>query len=51
MVELGLLPDKEAAMAEYDLDVRNGLLTQLVRIQPGKQVEEAHMRSRALIAH
>jgi dipeptidyl-peptidase III len=51
MVELGLLPDKQAAMAEYDLDVRNGLLTQLVRIQPGKTVEEAHMRSRALIAH
>jgi dipeptidyl-peptidase III len=51
MIELGLLPGKEAAMAEYDLDVRNGLLTQLVRIQPGKTVEEAHMRSRALIAH
>ncbi|HOW86412.1 MAG TPA: dihydrofolate reductase [Candidatus Aminicenantes bacterium] len=51
MLELGLLPDKQAAMAEYDLDVRNGLLTQLVRIQPGKTVEEAHMRSRAMIAH
>lgn len=51
MIELGLLPDKEAAMAEYDLDVRNGLMTQLVRIQPGKTVEEAHMRDRALIAH
>lgn len=51
MIELGLLPDAEAAKAEYDLDVRNGLLTQLVRIQPGKTVEEAHMRSRALIAH
>ncbi|HSA97133.1 MAG TPA: dihydrofolate reductase [Acidobacteriota bacterium] len=51
MIELGLLPDKEAALAEYDLDVRNGLMTQLVRIQPGKTVEEAHMRSRALVAH
>jgi len=51
MIELGLLPAKEAAMAEYDLDVRNGLMTQLVRIQPGKTVEEAHMRDRALIAH
>jgi dipeptidyl-peptidase-3 len=51
MIELGLLPAKAAAMAEYDLDVRNGLLTQLVRIQPGKTVEEAHMRSRAMIAH
>ena len=50
MIELGLLPAKEAAMAEYDLQIRNGLMTQLVRIQPGKTIEEAHMRSRALIA-
>jgi dipeptidyl-peptidase III len=51
MVELGLLPSKEAAMAEYDIDVRNGLMTQLTRIQPGKTVEEAHMRSRAMVSH
>jgi dipeptidyl-peptidase-3 len=50
MVELGLLPTLEAAKAEYDLQVRNGLMTQLTRIQPGKTIEEAHMRSRALIA-
>ncbi|MBN2266584.1 MAG: dihydrofolate reductase [Candidatus Aminicenantes bacterium] len=50
MVELGLLPNRDAAMAEYDLQVRNGLMTQLVRIQPGKTIEQAHMRARALIA-
>ena len=51
MIELGLLPTLEAAKAEYDSDVRNGLMTQLTRIEPGKTVEEAHMRSRALVAH
>mgnify|MGYP001765549184 CR=1 FL=1 len=51
MVELGLLPSIEAAKAEYDLQVRNGLMTQLVRIQPGKTVEQAHMRGRAMVAH
>ena len=51
MVELGLLPSLDAAKAEYDLQVRNGLMTQLVRIQPGKTVEQAHMRGRAMVAH
>ncbi len=51
MVELGLLPTMEAARAEYDSDVRNGLMTQLTRIEPGKTIEEAHMRSRAMVAH
>lgn len=51
MVELGLLPTMEAAKAEYDSDVRNGLMTQLTRIEPGKTIEEAHMRSRAMVAH
>ena len=51
MVELGLLPNLDAAKAEYDLQVRNGLMTQLVRIQPGKTVEQAHMRGRAMVAH
>jgi dipeptidyl-peptidase-3 len=51
MIELGLLPSAEAAKAEYDLQVRNGLMTQLTRIQPGKTVEEAHMRARALVSH
>jgi len=50
MKELGLVPDEEAAKAEYDAFIRNGLLTQLVRIQPGKDIEEAHMRNRAAIA-
>jgi dipeptidyl-peptidase-3 len=50
MVELGLLPNMDAAKAEYDLDIRNGLMTQLTRIQPGKTIEEAHMRGRAMVA-
>jgi dipeptidyl-peptidase III len=50
MVELGLLPSKEAGLAEYDLQVRNGLMTQLTRIQPGKTIEQAHMRGRAMVA-
>ncbi len=51
MVELGLLPSMDAAKAEYDLQVRNGLMTQLTRIQPGKTVEQAHMRGRAMVSH
>jgi dipeptidyl-peptidase-3 len=50
MNDLGLLPSPEAAKAGYDSYIRNGLLTQLVRIKPGKNIEEAHMRNRALIA-
>ena len=50
LVELGLLPDREAYKAEYYSYMMNGLLTQLVRIEPGRQIEEAHMRNRALIA-
>jgi len=49
-VELGLLPDKEAYKAEYYSYIMNGLMTQLTRIQPGKDIEEAHMRNRQLIA-
>ncbi len=51
MVELGLLPSIEAAKADYDGDIRNGLLTQMVRIQPGKTITQAHMRSRAMVSH
>ncbi len=51
MIELGLLPDPDAAKAEYDANVRNGLMTQLTRIQPGKTIEQAHMRGRAMVAH
>lgn len=51
MVELGLLPGLEAAKANYDANIRNGLMTQLTRIAPGKAIEQAHMRSRALVSH
>lgn len=50
LVELGLVPDAEAYKAEYYKYIMNGLMTQLVRIEPGKDVEEAHMRNRQLIA-
>ncbi len=51
LVELGLLPDDEAYKAQYYSYIMNGLMTQLIRIEPGRQIEEAHMRNRALIAH
>jgi dipeptidyl-peptidase-3 len=51
MVELGLLPNLDAAKANYDSNIRNGLMTQLTRIQPGKTIEQAHMRCRALVSH
>lgn len=50
MVELGLLPDEEAYKATYYQYIMNGLMTQLTRIQPGKNIEQAHMRNRQLIA-
>ena len=50
LVELGLLPDAEAYKSQYYTYMLNGLMTQLVRIEPGRQIEEAHMRNRALIA-
>ena len=50
MQELGLTPDAEAYKAEYYSFMMNGLMTQLVRIELGNQVEEAHMRNRQLIA-
>lgn len=50
LVELGLTPCQEAYKAQYYSYMMNGLLTQMVRIQPGHQIEEAHMRNRALIA-
>ena len=50
LVELGLVPDGEAYKAEYYKYIMNGLMTQLVRIEAGKDVEEAHMRNRQLIA-
>ena len=50
MMELGLVPSIEAAKAEFDAYLRNGLLTQLTRIESGKDIEESHMRNRQLIA-
>lgn len=50
LIELGLLPDENAYQAQYYSYMLNGLLTQLTRIRPGHQIEEAHMRNRALIA-
>ena len=51
LVELGLTPDNEAFKSQYYTYMMNGLMTQLTRIKPGHQIEEAHMRNRALIAH
>ena len=50
LVELGLLKDDGAYKAQYYSYMMNGLMTQLVRIEPGRDVEEAHMRNRQLIA-
>ena len=51
LVDLGLTPNLDAYKSEYYTYMMNGLMTQLVRIQLGKDVEEAHMRNRSLIAH
>ena len=50
LVDLGLVPNSEAYKSQYYTYMMNGLMTQLVRIKPGHQIEEAHMRNRALIA-
>lgn len=51
LVELGLIPNGEAYKSQYYTYIMNGMMTQLIRIKPGAQIEEAHMRNRALIAH
>ncbi|MDR0686515.1 MAG: dipeptidyl peptidase 3 [Dysgonamonadaceae bacterium] len=51
ILELGLLDNAEAYKAEYYKYMMNGLMTQLARIEPGKQIEESHMRNRSMIAH
>ena len=51
MTDIGLVPSDEPAKALYDNYIRNGFLTQIVRIQPGKDIEQAHMRCRSAIAH
>lgn len=51
LVELGLLPDNEAYKTQYYHYIMNGAMTQLTRIQPDKDIEQAHMRNRALISN
>ena len=51
LLELGLVPDEEAYKSQYYTYMMNGLMTQLTRIKPGKEIQEAHMRNRSLIAH
>jgi dipeptidyl-peptidase-3 len=46
LVEIGVMPSLEVGKAEYDAYIRNGLLAQLRRLKPGKDIEEAHMRNR-----
>lgn len=50
LVEIGVMPDLEAGKAAYDAYIRNGLMIQLSRLEPGEQLEEAHMRNRQMIA-
>ena len=50
LIDIGVIPDKEAFKAEYNSYVRNGLLQQLRRIHPGDNIEEAHMRNRLLVS-
>lgn len=50
LVELGLVPDADAYRSQYYTYLMNGLMTQLTRIKPGHEIEEAHMRNRALVA-
>jgi len=50
MVELGLMPSLEVGKAEYDSYIRNGMMLQLRRLEPGEVIEEAHMRNRQMVA-
>src|SRR5690606_10252171 len=50
LVEIGVMPSLDVGKTEYDTYIRNGLMTQLYRIEPGKNLEEAHMRNRQMIA-
>ncbi|MBI5217643.1 MAG: dihydrofolate reductase [Bacteroidia bacterium] len=50
MVEIGVMPNLNVAKAEYNNYVRNGMMTQLTRVEPGKDIQQAHMRNRQLIA-
>ena len=50
LIDIGVEPSKEVGMAQYDTYMMNGLMTQLTRLKPGEQLEEAHMRNRQLVA-
>ncbi len=50
LVDMGVMPTLEVGKAEFDSYIRNGLITQLTRIEPGKDIEEDHMRNRQLVA-
>ena len=50
LVDIGVMPTIDVGKAEYDKYITNGLMTQLYRIKPGQQLEEAHMRNRQLVA-
>ena len=50
LIDIGVMPDNEAYRAEYNKYIRNGLLQQLIRIIPGENIEESHMRNRLLIS-
>jgi len=50
LVEIGVMPDVAAGKAAYDNYIRNGLMVQLARLEPGDDIEEAHMRNRQMIA-
>lgn len=51
LVDMGLMESLEVGKAEYDGYLKNGMMTQLRRIEPGKDIEQAHMRNRAMVAH
>lgn len=51
MIELGIIPNSDVAKVEYNTAIRNGLINQITRIELGKDIEQAHMRCRALIAN
>ena len=50
LIDIGVMPTNEVGMAQYDMYMMNGLMTQLTRLKPGEQLEEAHMRNRQLVA-
>lgn len=50
LIDIGVMPNLEVGKTEYDSYIRNGMLQQLNRLEPGENLEEAHMRNRQLVA-